>query len=137
MAKSTGYSEVDVTVIPQKSWDEMIERTRQKGIRMAEELREQGHDFKVSILAPRQVRGGDTVHLMGLRFDLDWKTSTRLEMVELARDLVTKSYSLGTLNPSVPTVLGAVVEGKGLFEHSIGEVLSDVREIRAETPIQR
>ena len=42
-------------------------------------------------------------------------------MIELARDLITKSYFLGTLDQSFPTVLGSVIEGKGLYKHGIGE----------------
>ena len=121
MAKHAEYEDVEITVTPKKSWNEMIEGIRQKGTRMAKELREQGHKFKVGILAPRKVQGGDSVPLSGIRFDLDWKMATRLEMIELARDLITKSYFLGTLDQSLPTVLGSVIEGKGLYEHGIGE----------------
>ena len=105
----------------ENSWKNMIEGIRQKGLQLADELRKQGHHFRVEILAPRQVGGGDTVPLCGVMFDLDWKIATRLEMIELARDLITKSYYIGTLDKSLPIVLKAVIEGKGLFEHNIGE----------------
>ena len=60
--------------------------------------------------------------LCGVMFDLDWKIATRLEMIELARDLITKSYYIGyAWTKSLPIVLKAVIEGKGLFEHNIGE----------------
>ena len=107
--------------MPQESWDGMMERIRQEGIRMAEEQREQGKSFKVAILAPRQVQGGAKVRMMGVTFALDWKMSTRLEMIELARDLITKSYVLDELDFSLLIVLGTIIEGKSLYEHSIGE----------------
>ena len=116
MAKHTEYEDVKITVATEKSWNEMIKKIRQKGSQKAKELRKQGHKFKVGILAPRKVRGGDSVPLAGIRFDMDWKMTTRLEMIELAKDLITKSYFLGTLDHSLPTVLGSVIEGKGLYE---------------------
>ena len=65
MAKHTEYEDVEITVTTEKSWNEMIERICQKGTRMAKKLREQGHKFKVGILAPRKVQGGDSVPLSG------------------------------------------------------------------------
>ena len=121
MTKHSEHADVEITVMPKKSWNEMIAEIRQEGTRMAKELREQGHKFKVGILAPRKVQGGDSVPLSGVTFDLDWKLATRLEMIELSKDLISKSYFLGTLDQSLPTVLGSVIKGKGLYEHGIGE----------------
>ena len=47
--------------------------------------------------------------------------ATRLEMVESAREMITKAYMIDSLDPAFPHVLGSVIEGKGLYEHSIGE----------------
>ena len=114
-------AKVTVTVIPKHSWDEKMTAIKKGGIRMAKEMREQGHKFGVEILAPREVRGGDSVPLSGIIIGLDWKIATKLEMVESARDLITKAYMLGSLDSALPTVLTSVIKGKGLYEYGIGE----------------
>ena len=42
-------------------------------------------------------------------------------MVESAREIITKAYAIDSLDPALPHVLGSVIEGKGLYDHSIGE----------------
>ena len=42
-------------------------------------------------------------------------------MVESARDSITKAHMLGSLDPGFLTVLAAIIEGKSLYEHSVGE----------------
>lgn len=122
MTKITESTNVKITNMADNSWKEMIDGIRHRGLQLAEKLRAQGHHFKVGILAPRLVGGEEnTVPLSGVVLDLDWKIATRLEMIEIARDLITKSYCLGTLDNSLPSILKAVVEGKSLFEQNIGE----------------
>ena len=78
-------------------------------------------NFEVMILAPREVKGGDTIPVRAVTVPLDSKTPMRKEMAELIRDLLTKSYDLGTLDHAVLAGLGAILDGKGMFEHNIGE----------------
>ena len=47
-------AKVTVTVIPKHSWDEKMTAIKKGGIRMAKEMREQGHKFGVEILAPER-----------------------------------------------------------------------------------
>ena len=53
--------------------------------------------------------------------ELDWTIATRLEMVESARDMITSAYLIDSLDPAFPTVLASIIEGKGLYEHGVGE----------------
>lgn len=56
-----------------------------------------------------------------VKLDLDRKIATRLEMVEHARDIITKAFMLKSLDPALPTMLSAIVESRGLYEYGIGE----------------
>ena len=104
-----------------ESWPEIMSAVQEEGLRMANQLREQGEPFDMGILAPREVKGGDKVPLSGVIIPLDWKIAKRREMVEIARDLITNAYMLDSLDPGLPTVLRSIIEGKGLYEHNIGE----------------
>lgn len=73
------------------------------------------------LLGPREVKGKDTVPIRAVVTPLDSKTPMRKEMAELINDLITKSYWLGTFNSAILTALGAMLDGKGIFEYSIGE----------------
>ena len=119
-AKPRGKTKV-LFVTPADSWDQKMKPVKEAGNRLAKKLREQGHPFKVEILAPREVRGGDSVPLSAIIMELDWKIATKREMVESARDLITNAYTLDSLDPALPTILRAVIEGRGLYEYGIGE----------------
>ncbi len=112
---------IPVTVKPTHSWAEVESAVQEEGLRVAKQLEDEGHAYKVAILAPREVKGGDTIPLSGVVLPLDWKIAKRLEMVEVARDLMTSAYTLDSLDHGLPTVLKSIIEGKGLYEHSIGE----------------
>ena len=105
-----------------QSWPEIVSAIQEEGLRMANQLREQGEPFDVGILAPREVKGGDTIPLSGVVLPLDWKIAKRREMVESARDLITNAYILDSLDPMLPTALRSVIEGKGLYKYSVGEL---------------
>lgn len=123
--KLTKVKPVDKTKVllvkPPDSWDQKMKPVKEAGNRMAKKLREQGHPFDVAILAPKEVRSGDSVPLSGIMMELDWKIATKWEMVESARDLITNAYNLDSLDPALPTILTAVIEGRGLYEYGIGE----------------
>ena len=42
-------------------------------------------------------------------------------MVESAREMITTAYKIDSLDPAFPHVLASIIEGKGLYEHSVGE----------------
>ena len=121
--RTSQSGEVSITVKPKHEWDKTMSAVKEDGIRMAKHLREQDHRFIVEVLAPKEVQGGDTVPVMGVVIALDWKIATKLDMVESARDMITKAYILGSLDPALPTILASIIKGKGLYEHSIGEFL--------------
>ena len=119
--KISESGEVTFTVKPKHSWDEKMSVIKEGGNRMAKKMREQGHEFNVKILAPREIHDRDSIPLSAVTIGLDWQIATKLEMVESARDLITKAYVLGSLDSALPTVLASVIEGKGLYEYGIGE----------------
>ena len=108
-------------VQPTPDWNAKITEMREAGRLLAKQKRKQRAPCIPEILAPAVVDGGDTIPLAGVMIPLDWKCATRVEMAESARDLITKSYILGFLDPGFPTILKAVIEGKPLFEHNLGE----------------
>jgi len=110
-----------VTVIGEHAWSERKAAIAAEGERKAKELREAGHAFKVEILAPNELDDQTPVRLAAVNLDLDWKLAIRLKMVEDARNLLTKAVMVEALDPSLPPILSAIIEGKGLYEHGIGE----------------
>ena len=96
-------------------------RLKEEGTRIAKQMRRQNRRFVPRILAPREVDGGDTIPLRAVFVKSDWKIAARLEMVESATDMITNAYIIGALDPAFPTVLASIIEGKGLYEHNIGE----------------
>ena len=102
-------------------WSERIADLQRRGRRMAKEHRRRGKSFVAKALAPAVVNPGDTVQLSAAVIKLDWKMAAKLEMVEAARDILTKSSILGSLDPALSIILTAVIEEKGLYQHNIGE----------------
>ena len=113
--------EVSYNVIPRHVWDDKMLTVRDNGIRLAKEIQKRGHAFGVEILAPREISDAVPIPLSVVKLGLDWKIATRLEMVEHARDILNLAYMLECLDPALPTVLAATIEGRGLYEHGIGE----------------
>ena len=54
-------------------------------------------------------------NLAAVVIELDWKVSTKLDMVEDANNFITKAYKIGVLDMELAPVLGAVIEGKGTY----------------------
>ncbi len=121
---SQSYSEsgrLPVTIHPNHDWDSMMSAVKENGNRLAKDMREQELRFVVEILTSKEVQSGDILPVRGAILPLDWKIATRLEMVESAREIITKAYFLDSLDPSLPTVLASIIEGQSMYEHSIGE----------------
>lgn len=123
----TESGEVSVTVKSKECWGKMMKVIKDEGWRRAHKLKNQGRKFDVGILAPKEAPSGDipsgesNIPLASVKLDLDWKIITRLEMVELARDFITKALMLEQLNPALPMTLSTIIEGRSLYEHNIGE----------------
>ena len=113
--------EFSYNVIPKQAWDEKMLVVKDNGIRLAKEMQEQGRAFDVEILGAREISDAAPVPLSTVKLGLDWKIATKLEMVEHARDILTKACMLESLDPALPTVLAAIIEGRGLYEYGIGE----------------
>ena len=119
--KHSETADISITVKPKDSWAKKISSIRASGARKAREFRAQGHKFHVEILGPREVQGGDSVPLAGVKIKLDWKIETRTKLVEAANDIIANAYLIDSLDPAIPTVLKSLIEGRGLYEHGIGE----------------
>ena len=119
--KSSIHDATKGTIYPEGHWDKKLSDLKTSGARMAQQLREQGHPFIVRILTTAVVKGGDSIPLRGVVMNLDWKIATRLEMVESANAMITNAYIIDSLDPAFPHVLGSIIEGKGLYEHSVGQ----------------
>ena len=125
----TATGELKVKLLTTHDWDQKLAATKKSGERLASELLEENRRMDVQIIAPRELPGADpkatpeenSTRLAAACLDIDWKTETRREMAELARDFLAKAFVVGALDPSLPPVLAAMVEGRGLFEHGIGE----------------
>lgn len=114
-------TDITITVKPKDLWDKRISSIKRSGARKAKEFQRRGHKFLVEILGPREVQGGDSVPLAGIQIQLDWKVETRIKLTEAANDMITNAYLIDCLDPALPAVLKSIIEGKGLYEHGIGE----------------
>ena len=123
---------VQVTVKPAHEWARKMAAVKKEGDDAARCMRSEGHRFVVRTLAPREVRSEDTVPLGGVVLYPDWRIATRLQMVEPARELISLAYTIGSLDPALPTVLSAVIQGKSLYEFSIGEFFELFGEFKAK-----
>lgn len=99
-------------------------RVRKEGAQQAEELRKEGSKFVPMILAPRVVRGGDEVPLAGVIAKPDSKVVAKRELTDLATELVSKAYLMGMLDNALPAILRAVIEERGIYEYSVGEIFT-------------
>ena len=104
-SSSSASGDRDGTLRPGHSWYEKMSAVKENGLRAAKQMREQNKRFELGILAPREMKGGDTIPLSAVFIPLDWKIATRLEMVESAKDMITNAYMLNSLDPAFPTVL--------------------------------
>lgn len=120
-SKNTQSDSVEALVLTEDNWTRKLLALKRDGLCAANRMERQGNRFIVRMLAPKEVREGDTIPLSGVVLNLDWKIATRLEMVEFARDFIAKAYVLDSLDSGLPTVLKSIIEGKGLYEYNIGE----------------
>ena len=123
MMKQKTYTETanfGFVLMPSDSWRKKLLEIRRQGLAKSADLRNEGRAFCVEILGSREVPRKD-VPLSAALLDLDWRLAAELEMVESARDLITNACALDYLDGALPTVLKAIIEGRGLYEHSIGE----------------
>ena len=115
----TATAVAETTVLPQHEWEKRLITLKEEGNRIASDFRAQGHRIVPKVLAPRESLPGDT--LAAVVIHLDWTIATRLAMVESANDFLTKARVLGPIHRALPTVLRMMIEGKGLYEYSLGE----------------
>ena len=123
MIKRNTYTETanfGFTVMPSDSWEKKLLEIREQGLAKSADLRDEGRAFCIEILGSREVPA-TAVPLSAALLNLDWRLAAKLEMVESARELITNACALDCLDGALPTVLKAIIEGRGLYEHSIGE----------------
>ena len=109
---------LNISVLTREGWESKMRAVRRSGSRMAQVLiKEEGRHFMPKILATLEGPGSDETHvektqLTAVIIPLDWKVETRLAMVELANDFLTKAYSLDSLDSSLQSLLAATIEGR-------------------------
>lgn len=111
-------------LLSQESWDERMASIKKEGQIAADQSINEGHHFEIKILAPREILGRSDrpIQLGSVTVPLDWRLVKRRHMVEIARDFIDAAYTLDeSYDPSLPSILAATIEGRGLFEHGIGE----------------
>jgi len=111
----------EINTLSKRAWQRKLGLIASEGKRKAEELRAAGRTFMVEILGPSEVREQSSTQLAAVTLDLNWTIAARLEMLEDGRNLINKAVMLDALDPALPAVLSAIIEGKGLFEQGIGE----------------
>ena len=84
-SKISASGDVNVIVMPKHEWDKKMSAIKEDGNRVANQMREQDKPFIVKPLAPKEMKGGDTVPLSGVVIKLDWKITTKLEMVRIRK----------------------------------------------------
>lgn len=114
-------STISLHVMPEDEWRERLSEIMKSGDREARRMHDAGHTVgAVEILAPRVVHT-DSVQMRAVTIPLDWRVSTRKDMLELGRDLLTKAHQIGSDDPALPAVLASIIEGSGLYAYGIGE----------------
>ena len=124
-ATSGDYSETayaEMSILEKHEWSQKMERIQAYGKIVAKRMNEEGHQLVMRVLAPKEIQLTDAVALRAVGFNADWRAATRIEMVESANDIYTKAWSLGPVDKALPEILAQIIEGKGLYEHSIGEL---------------
>ncbi len=119
--KETHSTDFKFQQLTLRSWEKRLQQIRKRSSARIAKLRAQGDTFIAKIIGPRYVRGGTKVPFAAATVELDWKTDTKLKMVKSARDFATAANMLDQLDGALPTILASVIEGKGLYEHGIGE----------------
>ena len=115
------HGEGTFTVLTEASWTKKLDRIMAEGRAAAKREADEGRAFEVAVLAPHEIRGGVSIPLTGAVLKLNWKLVKRREMVTSARNFISNAYICDCLDPALPVVLSAVIEGKNLYAHSIGE----------------
>lgn len=108
-------------LIPKAKWHEKLSAIKENSYQIANDLSIQGHRLVPKILGPREILCEDTVPLAIAIIEFDWRTSVRLKMVKCAIELISDAYVVNSLDSALPVVLASIIEGKGLYEHGIGE----------------
>ena len=120
--RGTASGEVTITTLSKESWESKVDRIKQDSLRMQNEFNEANEsNFVVRIIAPKEVQPSSQVEMVSAVIEKDWKIAKRIEMVDIARDLITAARSIDMNDPALPIALAASIEGKGLFEYNIGE----------------
>ena len=114
-------SQSQVRLQREESLSDWEDRVRKQGIKRAEALIKGGRKLDVMILAPTEVRGGDTVQLARVITKPDWKIVAKHELVDLATEFISKAYLIGLLDTALPKIFSSIIEERGIYEYNIGE----------------
>ena len=120
--QNTLAADAEMFSLNRREWDQRMALFQGHGNLVAQRMHKEGHQMVMKVLAPRETQDGDSPTLAAVGFAVDWRVAARLEMVEAANDIFSKAWLLGPVDGALSVVLAQVIEGKGLYEHSVGEL---------------
>lgn len=102
-----------MTILTEGTWQRKQSDAKTKGLRDLRSKGKQDDEFEVQILAPFDVRGGgiESVPLAAATVDHDWKYGRKMEMVSLARKIISEAYFIGTLTDELPNAIAKAIHG--------------------------
>ena len=125
---ATGHSEhadAPTVEVSTDQWKKKMSTLKKRGEQAVQRMKSQGRPFQARVLGPLEVpeerSKSEGYTLVAVTIDRDWKLPTKLAMVRDANNLLTNAYKIGVLDNALPIALGAAIEGKGLYQYSIGE----------------
>ena len=115
----TGSGDASFRLLTMESW----ERERRNFLQDDSnyDLPEKG-DFDVEILCPLVTKEEYSIPLNAVTIEKDERRLGKHKLVKTSRKLITDAYFLsGYADQALQVVLASIIQGKGLFEHNIGE----------------
>lgn len=124
MSKRSATTNVEVQAIPYDEWDEYIAPMILKSRRMAKQMRRNGNEFYVGILAPKTIRGRegeeireqDQIQLVSVKAEFDDLLYMRDKMLDHAREFITFAQMNENNDPHLPIILASAIEGRRSIE---------------------
>ena len=118
----------NMKVMTEASWKAKRVKIKKNSKIMANRFRKQdkvisfhGREIVPCILASNAGKGGKETRLRVTHLELDWKISKKIDLMKDVKRVFTKLEEIDLLDRGLPVIFGDVLEGKGLYHHSIGE----------------
>lgn len=107
--------------LSKEDWDRKKALAMEEGLIASREHAESGYSSEYAILGPKEIPEGRQALFAAARLEFGCNLATKRKMVELANEFLDMAHLLNEGPQSLPMVLAATIEERGLLEHSIGE----------------